>query len=147
MSMIKRYEHPERNLMSRQYGGLFGDLFSDLFDNALGYAVSEGWPKVDIEETDDAYLIKAELPGMSKEQVNIEIRNNVLSISGEKKETREEKSKNVHRRESYVGGFCRNFSLPDQVATEKVDAEFRDGILRLTIPKSEEKKPRRITIR
>ncbi|HOW52201.1 MAG TPA: Hsp20/alpha crystallin family protein [bacterium] len=147
MSMIKRYEHPERSLASRQYGGLFGDLFSDLFDNALGYAVSEGWPKVDIEETDEAYLIKAELPGMSKDQVNIEIRNNVLSLSGEKKETREEKSKNVHRRESYIGSFCRNFSLPDQVATEKVDAEFKDGILRLTIPKSEEKKPRRITIR
>ena len=147
MSMIKRYEHPERNVLTRHYGGLFGDLFSDLFDNAIGYTASESWPKVDIEETDEAYLIKAELPGMKKDEVAIVIRNNVLSISGEKKEVREEKSKNLHRRESYIGSFCRNFSLPDQVATDKVDAEFKDGVLRLTIPKSEERKPRRINIR
>ncbi len=147
MSLIKRYEGPDRNPISRYYGGLFGDLFSDLFDNAFATMTGEVWPKVDIEETDDAYLIKAELPGMKKDDVSVEIRNNVLSISGERKETREEKSKNVHRRESFTGSFCRNFSLPDQVAVEKVEAEFKDGVLRLTIPKSEEKKPRKIAIK
>ncbi len=147
MSLIKRYENPERGPLSRYYGGLFGDLFSDLFDNAFATVTGEVWPRVDIEETDDAYLIKAELPGMKKEDVAVEIHNNVLSISGERKETREEKSKNVHRRESFVGTFCRNFSLPDQVSVEKVDAEFKDGVLRLTIPKSEERKPRKIAIK
>lgn len=147
MSLIRKYEGSDRNLLSRHYGGLFGDLFADFFENAFAPMYTEVWPRVDIEETDDAYIIKAEMPGLKKEDVSIEIRNNVLSISGEKKEVREEKSKNVHRRESFTGSFCRNFSLPDQVSVEKVDAEFKDGVLRLTIPKSEEKKPRKITIR
>jgi HSP20 family protein len=101
-------------------------------------------PTVDISETDHDFLIRAELPGVDKENVHVTLDNGILTIKGEKKtETKDEKQ---HRIECSYGSFVRSFTLPQNVATEKVEAGYKDGILNLTIPKLEIAKPKQIEV-
>jgi HSP20 family protein len=83
------------------------------------------------------YSIKAELPGVNKEDVKVTVVGGVLSISGERKAEKEEKDKKYHRIERSYGSFIRSFTLPEGVSSDKIDAEFKDGILRLHLPKNE----------
>ncbi len=108
---------------------------------------TEWVPRVDISETDDAFIIKAEIPGVSKEDVKVTAENGVLSISGERKEEKEEKSKKVHRVERLYGTFFRTFVLPDNVDESKINAEFKYGVLTLTVPKTEKAKPKSIEVK
>ncbi|MCK4838333.1 MAG: Hsp20/alpha crystallin family protein [Desulfobulbaceae bacterium] len=103
-------------------------------------------PCVDISETDKEFVIKAEIPDISKEEVKVTVENGVLSFRGERKQEKEEKGKKFHRIERYYGSFCRSFSLPDNVDESKIDASFKDGMLELTIPKTETKKPKSIEV-
>ncbi|HQJ60804.1 MAG TPA: Hsp20/alpha crystallin family protein, partial [bacterium] len=124
------------------------DLFSEFFNNNLERIPAASiYPKVDIEENENSYVFKAELPGVRKEDVSIEIDNRVLTISGEKKEEREEKSGNVYRKESYSGSFSRSFTLPEHVNPDDADAKYENGILFLSIPKSEDKAKKKIDIK
>lgn len=124
--------------------------FDRLFDWALGSAPSlSGWtPAVDVRETGDEYLVIAELPGMSPDNVEVTVENGVLSISGEKKEEFEEGDKRSDRHvyERRYGRFQRNFSLPRSVDADGVKAEFENGLLRVTLPKAAVAKPRKIKI-
>ena len=104
-------------------------------------------PRVDITETDDAFCITAEVPGIKREDVKIDIVDHVLSIHGEHKQEKEEKGKKIHRVERFYGSFKRSFSLPKNVNEDKIDAVFKDGVLTLTIPKTEVKKPKAIEIK
>ncbi len=104
-------------------------------------------PAVDLEETEDAFKITAELPGMTKKDIKITLENNVLSISGEKKAEREEKDKNYHRVERSYGKFHRAFELPGAVNRDKIEAEYKDGILSISVPKTEEAKPKQIEVK
>ncbi len=104
-------------------------------------------PPVDIEEDDREYLLKAELPGMKKEDVKLKVEGGTLSISGERKEEKEEKDKKHHRVERSYGAFMRSFALPEVVLSEKVSAEFKDGILTVHVPKDEKAKPKAIEVK
>ncbi|MFK5927537.1 MAG: Hsp20/alpha crystallin family protein [Desulfuromusa sp.] len=104
-------------------------------------------PRADISETDDEFCITAEVPGIKREDVKIDIDDHVLSIRGENKQEKEEKGKKFHRIERYYGSFNRSFSLPQNVNEDNIEAVFKDGVLTLTIPKTEVKKPKAIEIK
>lgn len=104
-------------------------------------------PAVDIIENRDRYTLNAELPGISKEEVQVTLENNVLTIRGEKKTNADQKEGDVHRVERRYGSFERSFTLPAAVDVNKIDAQFRDGVLTLTLPKAEEAKPRAIDVK
>jgi HSP20 family protein len=99
-----------------------------------------------VSETKDNLVINTEIPGMSKDDVNVSVKDNVLTLSGEKKQEKEEKDADYHRIERSYGSFSRSFTLPTSVQPDKVKAAYKDGILRITLPKSEEVKPKQIPI-
>jgi len=106
------------------------------------FTTSEWAPKVDIVETDNEYTIKAELPEVNKEDVKVNVENGELSISGERKQEKEEKGKKFHRVERFYGSFIRSFTLPDNVDAANIKASFKDGMLNLSLPKKAEAKPK-----
>jgi HSP20 family protein len=109
--------------------------------------VSEWTPLVDITEDEKEYLIKAELPEVKKEDVKVTVENGTLSITGERKVEKEEKGKKYHRVERAYGSFMRSFTLPEGTTGDKVSAEFKDGVLKVHLPKSEEVKPKSIDVK
>ena len=109
--------------------------------------VSEWTPLVDITEDEKEYLIKAELPEVKKEDVKVTVENGMLTISGERKIEKEEKGKRYHRVERAYGSFVRSFSLPDNIDSNKVNADFKDGVLRVHVAKSEHARPKQIEVK
>lgn len=103
-------------------------------------------PSVDIFENDNEVVIKAELPGMNAKDIEVKLENNVLVLRGERRFEKEAKEENYHRVEREYGTFSRSFSLPVAVDADKVTAEYKDGILRIVLPKKEEIKPKPIKI-
>lgn len=99
-------------------------------------------PAVDISETPQAYLIKAELAGVWREDIQVKVEGGQLRLSGERKFEKEEKDKKQHRVERFYGSFSRSFSLPDDADEAQIKAEYRDGVLHLTLPKRETATPR-----
>jgi HSP20 family protein len=110
-------------------------------------ATGDWSPRVDIVETDKAFVIKAEIPEVNKEDVKVTIDNGILTIRGERKQEKEEKGKKIHRIERHFGIFTRSFTLPDNVDENKIKASFKDGMLNLHIHKTEEVKPKAIEIK
>lgn len=104
-------------------------------------------PRVDIVETDKAFVIKAEVPEVKKEDVKVTVDNGILTVSGERKQEKEESGKTFHRIERSYGEFTRRFTLPDNVDAESIDATFKDGMLKLEIPKIEKTKPNAIEVK
>src|SRR5882724_9647825 len=109
--------------------------------------VVEWAPLVDIAEDDKEYLIKAELPEVKKDEVKVTVENGVLTITGERKFEKEEKGKKYHRVERAFGSFVRSFTLPDDADANKVNAEFKDGVLKVHVAKSEAAKPKQIEVK
>jgi HSP20 family protein len=112
-----------------------------------GFTLTEWIPPVDIAEDDKEYAIKVELPGVNKEDLRVSVEGGVLSISGERKAEKEEKNKKYHRIERTYGSFARSFTLPEGTASDKVSAEFKDGVLRVHLPKDETAKPKSIDVK
>lgn len=110
-------------------------------------AVTEWAPAVDISEDDKEYLVKAELPGLKKEEVKVTVEDGELTISGERKTEKEEKNKKYHRIERSYGSFVRSFTLPDVVSGEKVNAEFKDGLLMVHLPKDQKAMPKTVEVK
>jgi HSP20 family protein len=109
--------------------------------------VARAWvPRVDILENDEAYQVTAELPGIKKEDVEITVENNVLSLKGERKFEKDVNKESYHRIERAYGTFARSFTLPTRVAQDKVEAKFDNGLLLITIPKAAEARPKKIEI-
>ncbi|MBN1930795.1 MAG: Hsp20/alpha crystallin family protein [Desulfobacterales bacterium] len=109
---------------------------------------AEEWlPSVDISEDKNSYLVKAELPGMDAKDVDVSLSGDLLTIKGEKKKETEEKDENRYRSERYYGSFQRVFRLPSGVKSDKVEASFDKGILKITLPKLEEAKKKEIEIK
>jgi HSP20 family protein len=104
-------------------------------------------PFCDIYETGNEIVVKAELPDVKKEDVHVGIENNLLTISGERKFEEETKKENYHRIERHYGEFRRSFGLPTTIDAKKVSAEFKDGMLRVTLPKTEEAKPKQVEVK
>src|SRR6266404_8353625 len=109
--------------------------------------VAEWAPLVDITEDDKEYLIKAELPEVKKDEVKVVVENGVLTISGERQFEKEQKNKKYDRVERAYGSFVRSFTLPDGADADKVNAEFKDGVLKVHLPKSEQVKPKQIEVK
>lgn len=109
--------------------------------------VAEWSPLVDISEDDKEYLIKAEIPDMKKEDVKISVQDDILSISGERKYEKEEKGKKYHRVERAYGSFMRSFAVPENADGSKVNAEYKEGVLTVHLPKSEKAKPKAIEVK
>lgn len=109
--------------------------------------VRRGWqPKVDIYENQGHIVLEAELPGMKREDFDLSVENNILTLQGERKFEKRDEGDNYHRIERAYGSFTRSFVLPATVQTEDVAAEYKNGVLRVTLPKREEVKARRIEI-
>ena len=104
-------------------------------------------PRVDILEQDGGYELVADLPGLKKEDIKIEIQDNMLTLRGEKKLEEEKKDKNYRLCERYYGEFARTFALPENVDRDGIVAEFKDGVLKLEIPKTEKAKPKQIEVK
>ena len=134
------------NLQS-EFNKMVGSFFSD--EDADTSVPSQSWiPAVDIMENDDKYIANMELPGVRKEDVSITMLEQVLTIRGEKKQEKKEgKDGSVDRIERSYGSFQRSFTLPATVRSEAIVAEFKDGILTVTMPKAEEKKPKQIEVK
>ena len=124
-------------------------LFSSSFNRGGDNEMMRGaWsPSVDIFENKDSIVLEAELPGMSPEDVHISIENNVLTLHGDRRFEKKDEQDNFHRVERSYGSFTRSFTLPPTVSSENANAEFENGVLRLTLAKREEAKPRRIEIK
>jgi HSP20 family protein len=145
MALI-RWE-PARELNSLQ--GEMNRLFNTFFDTPLpnGTATARRWlPAMDLVETEDDFVLKADLPGLSEKDVNIELEDNVLTISGERKSEHEQRKDGVHRVERASGGFTRSLTLPEGVNPEAIKASFDRGVLEVRIPKPEQRKPRKVEI-
>jgi HSP20 family protein len=112
----------------------------------LPSSTTEWNPAVDIFETENEVVIKAELPGMEAKDIDIRLENNVLTLKGERRFLSEAKEENYHRVEREYGTFSRSFSLPSAVKEDKIKAEYKDGMLRVMLPKKEEVKPKAIKI-
>lgn len=109
--------------------------------------VPEWAPLVDIAEDDKEYLIKVELPEVSKDDVKVTVENGTLTISGERKAEREEKGRKFHRLERVYGRFARSFAIPEDAEADHVKAEFKEGVLRVHLAKSEQARPKQIEIK
>jgi len=108
---------------------------------------SEWAPLVDIAEDDKAYLIKAEVPEVEKNDIKVTLERSILTISGERKAEKEEKGKRFHRIERSYGSFVRSFTLPDDADAEHVSADFKNGILNVRVQKTEKSKPKQIDVK
>ena len=103
-------------------------------------------PSVDISENENEIVVVAEVPGMKRENINISIQDNVLTLKGEKKRESDENEENYHRIERSYGVFERSFSLPSVIQTDRVTASYKNGVLSIKLPKAEEAKPKQIDI-
>ncbi len=118
----------------------FSTLVDRFFNESLARTGGSTFsPKVDVVETENAYEVHVAVPGMNKEDFKVEINDNFLTVSGERKFTNEKKEKNFHSIETQYGTFSRSFTLPDNADGAKINAKYNNGILELTIPKDEKK--------
>jgi HSP20 family protein len=138
---------PFRDLISIQ------DRMNRLFEQTLsrsrgdeGVSATTWTPAVDIYETADTIVMKAELPGVAREDIQIQINENTLTLQGERRFAKDVQEENYLRLERAYGGFHRSFTLPATVQQDKIRALFKDGVLELTLPKAEDAKPKRISI-
>jgi len=141
MTLVRWTPFTELENMQRRFNRFLDDA------NLPGFPEADHWlPAMDIRETDKALLIQAELPGIDKKDVKVEVKDDVLTISGERKYEKDVKEENVHRIERAYGRFSRSFSLPSNVDTGKVDATMRNGVLEIKLQKQEGAMTRKVSI-
>ncbi len=143
MSNLSIWE-PAREMMSLREA--MNRLFDDSFTRPLGFSAS-ALPSIDLYQTNDEVVVKASLPGLKAEDVQISVTGEVLTLRGEFKQEEEKKDATYHLRERRYGSFERSIMLPTDVQTEKAKAEFENGVLTVTLPKAEAVKPKTIAIK
>lgn len=146
MNLVKWNPFNELEDVSNSLNKLFGRQITQPGSDVGMLAQADWSPTVDISETEDGYVIKAEIPGVKKEDVKVTVQDGMLAIRGERKQEKEEKGKRFHRIERAYGSFMRSFRLPDDADEGGVSAEFKDGILNVTLKKSAKTKPQSIDI-
>ncbi len=144
MSSLIRYKEPVFSLSN-----IFDDYLGDgFFFNSGREVTRHKWPNVDIVENDGDFTIEADLPGLEKKDIAITIENGVLTISGEKKKDKKERKKErYYYYERSYGSFCRTFALPENVDEKSIHANYKNGLLTLTIKKKEKAKPKSIEVK
>ena len=146
MNLITSW-NPLREMQELQYRGHHALAPRGDGEDREAMAVAEWSPVVDIIEDEKEYLIKAELPEVSRENVRVTVENGKLTLAGERKFEKEEENKKYHRVERFYGSFARSFNLPENADPEQVEADFKDGVLRVHLPKLEKAKPRQIEVK
>ena len=125
---------------------IFDHFFED-WDMPSVFSEKKNWvPAFDITENEKEYIITAELPGIDAKALDVTFTEGILSVKGEKKKETEDKSKDYHRIERCYGSFYRSFRIPGKILVDKVDSSFKDGVLKLTLPKSEESESKKIKV-
>ncbi len=144
---IIRWE-PARELQSiqQEMNRLFGTLFDSPTGAGGGGALRRWIPAMDLAEESDHYVLRADLPGLREDEVSVELEDNVLTISGERKSEHEERKQGLYRVERGSGAFSRSLTLPEGVDPESIQARFDKGVLEVRVPKPEQRKPRRVAI-
>lgn len=142
MALI-RYSQPNTDL----FGTRFSDIIDEFFNDAVATRQNTFAPSIDISETENQFVIDVELPGIAKKDIGLNLENSQLTISGERKFEKEEEGKKYHRVETHYGSFTRSLQLPDNVDDNSIKATYKDGILNVTITKSEEKLKKQIEIK
>jgi len=146
MNLIKWDPFRELEDVSNRLNRIFGRSTARAESGQEMLAVADWSPSIDISETDAAYLIKAEIPGVKKEDVKVTIQDGMLTIQGERKMEKEEKGKKFHRVERSNGSFVRSFRIPDNADENSVKAEFKDGMLNVTLAKSAKAKAKSVNV-
>lgn len=143
MTLLRRYSGSGNDVMNKR----FSDIMDEFFNDALNAGNGNFVPSIDISESDDKFLITAELAGMNKDDIDISLENGRLTISGERNFKHEEEGKTFHRVETKYGSFNRSFQLPDNVDEDSVEASYENGLLNITIDKAEDKVKKQIEIK
>jgi HSP20 family protein len=145
MDLIPRRRLDEITSFRKEMESLFNRFFSEV---PLLRRFKEEWlPMVDFSETKDKLVFKAELPGLEAKDIEVTVSGDILTIKGEKKREQEEEDEHYHAVERYYGSFQRSFSLPPKVKADKIEAKFTNGVLRITLPKTEEAKKKVIDVK
>ena len=142
MALI-RYSQPQTDLVGKR----FSDIIDEFFNDAVATRQEGFSPRIDISENEKQFLIDVALPGVNKDDIDVNLENGRLTISGERKFESEDKGKQYHRVESHYGSFTRTFQLPDNVDDNSISASYKDGILEISIDKSEEKLKKQIKVK
>lgn len=144
--MLVKWQNPVRNLFS--VNNDLNNFFEDFFDNRLSEREElQISPRVNVEENENEWTISAELPGVTKDDIKVNFQDGILTLSGEKKFEKEDKDKNYHRIERSYGKFSRSLRITNSIVVDKIDAQFKDGILNIILPKAEEAKPKLIDVK
>jgi HSP20 family protein len=140
MNLIKFKRNPDLFDMDDTFRSLMNSPFFNFHDKSID--TTNVLPKTRISEDKDNYFINLEMPGVVKEDVKISLENNLLSISGTKKQNKKTEDENLIMNEIYYGEFSRSFNVTDEIKKDDIDAEFKDGVLNIRLPKVEEVKPK-----
>jgi len=147
MALMRWEPAAELNTIQNEMNRLFNTFFDQPTQTGRGNATMRRWlPPMDLVETADHYVMRADLPGLSDGDVNVQLEDNVLTISGERKAEHATREEGYYRLERAFGGFSRSLTLPDGVDPDGVDAHFDRGVLEIRIPKPEQKKPKTVQI-
>jgi HSP20 family protein len=146
MNLVKLDPFVELEDVSKHLNRIFGRFTARAEPDREVLAMADWAPTVDITETDSAYMIKGEIPGVNKEDVKVTIEDGMITMRGERKQEKEEKNKKFHRIERSYGSFMRSFRVPDDVDENAVKAEFKDGMINVTLPKSGKTKAKSINV-
>ncbi len=147
MALIRWEPVAELNTIQNEMNRLFNTFFDPSAPTGRGNGTTRRWlPPMDLVETPDHYVLRADLPGLSDGDVNIQLEDNVLTISGERTAKHEDEQEGYYRLERAFGAFLRSLTLPDGVDPDGVQAHFDRGVLEIRIPKPEQKKPKTVQI-
>jgi HSP20 family protein len=147
MNLVRWDPFRELEEVSTRLNRLFNQPLGRRLPEDEGSLLAEWAPAIDVQETDGEYLIKADLPEVKKEDVRVELQDGMICLQGERKQEKEEKGKKFHRIERAYGRFERRLALPSEVDVQKVAAEFKDGVLRVHLPKSASVKPKSVEVK
>ena len=147
MAVVRWEPVREVHSLQQEMNRLFGSFFDTPGQQPAGDGARQRWiPAMDLVESDEHYLLRADLPGLGTDDVKIELDDNVLTISGERRIQREQRAEGHYRIERASGTFARSLTLPGGVDADRIEADFANGVLEVRIPKPEQRKPRRVAI-
>ena len=146
MNLIKWNPWREMDTFSNRFGSLFDGRFFPAVSFSEESGLRDWQPVVDIYDEGGKTVIKAEIPGVDKDKINVDVKDGILTLTGERSYENETKEENYHRRERAYGKFQRSFALAEGLDPDTIDADYKDGVLKIEIPKPEGKKPKKIEI-
>ena len=146
MNLIKWNPWREMDTFSGRFNHFFDDTFLPTLWLKNGSKLHDWSPSVDVYDDDKKFVIKAEIPGVDKKNIHIDVKESVLTLSGERSHENEVKEENFYRKERAFGKFERSFTLPEGIDPDSIEADYKDGVLNIIIPKPEEKEPKKISV-